>query len=99
AVGRQTGGVGVRRGGGGIVGLVTPARDVVLAVRRIVAGEEAVLETVGRLHQEGGVGVVLHVLVVVEVVLQHVVDEAAEVGDVRPGPDAGIDVRHRGGAG
>ena len=95
AVGWQTGGVGIRRCGGGVIGLVAPAGDVVLAVRRIVSSEESVLEAVGRLHQEGGVGVVAHVLVVEEVVLQHVVDEAAEVGDVGPGADAGVDIRDR----
>src|SRR5439155_1020745 len=45
------------------VGLVAPARDVVLAVLGVVATEEAIREPVLRLHQESGVRVAADVLV------------------------------------
>jgi hypothetical protein len=64
-------GVSPRRG----VALVHPGRRIVDPLGRIVAAEEAVVEVVAVLHEEGGVGVVAHVLVVDEVLLQHVVDE------------------------
>ena len=94
AVGRQPG----RRGGGGgrVVDLVTPARDVVLSVGGVIAAEQAVRERVGLLDQEGGIRVVAHVLVVEQVVLQHVIDEPAEVGHVRADPNPGIDIGERG---
>src|SRR5207245_871388 len=50
------------------VGLVRPGRNVVRTVRRVVPGEETVLEVVALPDDERGVRVVLHVVGVVEVV-------------------------------
>ena len=60
---------GDRLGRGGVIGLVTPGRDVVLAGRWVIAGEETVLEPVILLHQERRIRVVAHILLVEEGVL------------------------------
>src|SRR5439155_3862702 len=74
-----------------------PGADVVLASGGIVAAEESVLECKVLLHQEGGVGVVGDVFLVMEVVLQDVIDQPAEVRDIGAGADARVDIGHRGG--
>ena len=75
--------------------LVSPGASVVLAVRRIVAREQAVLELVARAHDQGRVGVSPDVLVLYLVVTQQVVDHPAQEGDVRAGANRRIEVRHR----
>src|SRR4029434_3733567 len=69
------------------VTLVGPGRDVVAPLGGVVTAEEPVVEAVPFLHDEGGVRVVADIVVVDEVVLEHVADEAAEEGGVRPGPE------------
>ena len=60
----------------------------------IVEGtEHSVFEPVGVADDERGVGVVTHVLPVNELVLQGVVDESAEEGDVGARAKLGVDVR------
>src|SRR5439155_1150774 len=78
------------------LGLVGPGRDVVGARRGVVPGEETVLEVVALADDEGRVRVVLHVVGVVEVVLEDVVDEPAEVGHVGTGADPQIGIGERG---
>jgi hypothetical protein len=68
-------------------GLVRPGLGVVDPLARIVGAEDPVLELVALLHHQAGVGRPGHVLLVVQLVLEDVVDQPAEVGDVRPGPD------------
>ena len=82
----------LERGRGRLIALVRPRRGVVGALGGVVPAEEAFVEPVALLHEEGGVGVVPDVLVMDQVVGKHVVDEPAEVGDVGPGPDARVDV-------
>ena len=74
------------------LGLVAPRRDVVRPGRGVVSGEETVLEVEAFFHDERGVRVVLDVVLVIELVLDDVVDEAAEVGDVGTGPDPQVHV-------
>ena len=88
--------IGVTRGG---IDLIAPGGDVVLAGGGIVAAEEPVLERVVLFHQEGGVGVVDDIFLVIEVVLQDVIDQPAEVGDIGAGADARVDIGHRRGPG
>ena len=81
-----------------LAALVHPARAVVHPRLGVVAAEDAaevlgVLEVLA--HQRGGVRVVLDVLLEVGLGLQHVVDEAAEEGDVRAGPDRQVLVGDR----
>src|SRR5581483_1788632 len=78
--------------------LVLPLRGVVRALRGIRAGEEPV-EVLGVRElvrdDRGCVRVVLHVLVEPALVLEDVVDDAAEERDVGPGADADVPRRHR----
>ncbi|MCY1355372.1 hypothetical protein D9M69_417920 [compost metagenome] len=66
------------------------------ALGLVVAAEQAVLEGVPLVHDEGGVGVVAHVLVLDLVVADQMVDQAAEEGDIGAGADRRVIVRHRG---
>ena len=84
---------------GGRVALVGPRRGVVEVLGRIVPAEQALVEAEPLLHDERGVRVVPDVLVVDQVLFEHVVDQAAEEGDVRAGPNPRIHVRHRRGPG
>src|SRR5207247_6815426 len=54
--------------------VVVPRGGVVRLLRLVVAGEQAVVELVARGHDEAGVGVQLHVVLVVQLVLEDVVD-------------------------
>jgi len=57
--------------------------------------EDAVVvpgELEGGIHQEGGVGIVLYILVKEEVVVDDVLDHAAEEGDVRPRADGCVNM-------
>src|SRR5581483_3633078 len=90
---RRSGGLAAGRAGG--EALVVPRGRVVGLLRLVVAGEEPVVELVAGGHDEAGVGVQLDVVLVVQVVLEDVVDQAAEEGDVGAGPDRRIDVGHR----
>ncbi|MNF58356.1 hypothetical protein D3C84_399080 [compost metagenome] len=69
------------------------------ALGLVVAAEQAVLEAVPLVHDEGGVGVVAHVLVLDLVVADQVVDQAAEEGDIGAGADRRVVVGHGGRAG
>ncbi|MCY1440184.1 hypothetical protein D9M71_564490 [compost metagenome] len=69
------------------------------ALLGVVAVEEAVLEAEAFLHDEARVGVVEYVLVLDLVVVDQVLDQTAEEGDVGTGADRRIHVRHRGGTG
>src|SRR5207245_2994352 len=73
-------------------GLVGPRRAVVRPRVLVVAGEQAVVEGELLLHDERGVRVVADVFVVEQVVLQDVVDEAAEIRDVRADARPHVDV-------
>ncbi len=78
--------------------LVLPGVVVVRARLGVEAGEHAVevLGVAEVLAQDGGrVGVVEHVLVEVQLVLQHVVDDRAEEGHVGAGPDGHVQVGQR----
>ena len=79
--------------------LVVPRGRVVGPLRLVVAREQPVVELVALGHDERGVGVQLDVVLVVQLVLEDVVDEPPEEGDVGAGPDRGVDVGDRRGAG
>src|SRR5437868_5391172 len=72
--------------------VVVPRGGVVGPLRLVVAGEQPVVELVTGGHDEGGVGVQLDVVLVVQLVLEDVVDEPPEEGDVGAGPDRGVDI-------
>ena len=80
---------------------VLPGRGVVGARLGIVAGEETV-EIFGVseviVHDYGRVRVVDYVVPEIAVVLEDVVDDAAEEGYVGAGPDRDVEVRHSRGA-
>ncbi len=82
-----------------IVQLVVPARLVVAARVFVVAGEQPVLEAEALLHDQAGVGVGAHVLVLDRVLLQQIADHAAQEGDVGSRADRRVEVGDRGGAG
>src|SRR5215471_10379574 len=82
-------------GGSSRVRVVSPHGHVVGALLGVVAREQALVEIVAILHEEGGVGVVTDIFVMDEVLLQHVVDEPAEEGHVRARADPGVDVADR----
>src|SRR6267142_5608173 len=84
---------------GGRITLVGPRRGVVEALGRIVPAEQALVEAEPLLHDEGRVRVVLDVLVVDQVLLEDVVDQAAEEGGIRAGPDPRVHVRYGRGPG
>ena len=44
------------------------------------------------IHEKGGVGIVGYIVFMIEVVLDHVVDETAHQGDVGAGPEAHVQV-------
>ncbi len=77
--------------------LILPARRIVRAVVWIEAGEEtikflSVLEIVP--HEKTGIGICLHVLLEVQVILQDVVDEAAQEGDISADANGHVDISH-----
>ncbi len=75
--------------------LVVPHRRVVAALRLVVAGEQAVVELEVLGDEERRVRVQLDVVLVVQLVLEHVVDQTAEEGDIGPGADRGEHVGDR----
>ncbi len=79
--------------------VVVPRGGVVGPLRLVVAGEQPVVELVPGGHDEGGVGVQLDVVLVVQLVLEDVVDQSPEEGHVGAGPDRGVDVGDGRGAG
>ncbi len=72
--------------------LIAPAAYVIRALGGAVSGEESVCETETLLDDERGVRVVGHIVGLEEVVLQDVVDQAAEVRDVGAGTNAQVHV-------
>ena len=81
------------------VQLVGPLARVVGPLVRVEAGEQPVLEIESITDQEGGVRVADDVLLVVELVVDDVLDHAAQEGDVGPGAQGRVDVRLGGGPG
>src|SRR5437868_9642493 len=78
--------------------LVLPGRDVVLTLLGIPTGEEAVgVLGVDELvvDDDAGIRVADDVVAEPAVVLEDVVDDAAEEGDVGPGANADVLRRHR----
>src|SRR5262249_54952565 len=61
---------------------VSPARAVVALLFRIVASEKTVGKAVVITHDPGSVGVLTHVLLLDAVMLDSVIDHAADKGDV-----------------
>src|SRR5215471_7354053 len=57
-------------------------RAVIAALGRIVAGEKAIGEAIAVTDDPGGVGVLTHILLLDAVVLDGIVDHAADEGDV-----------------
>ena len=83
----------VARSGDDVDALVLPALHVVLAQLLVVSAEETgeIVGVTERLVDEGGrVGEVDDVLLEVAPVLDHVADQAAEKGDVRPRADLDV---------
>src|SRR5262245_25786448 len=77
---------------------VSPARPVVAVFLRIVAGEKTVGEAVTVADDPGGVGVLAHVLLLDTVMLDGVIDHAADEGDVGARAQLCEYVRDRAGA-
>jgi hypothetical protein len=71
-----------------------PLRAVIAALRRIVAGEKAVGKAIVVADDPGGVGVLTHVFLLDTVVLDGIVDHAADEGDVGPRAQFGEHVRN-----
>src|SRR5208282_1344420 len=70
--------LGVGQGGVGLglflrILLVAPGRRVISVLGFVITGKEAVIKTKVFIHQKGRVGVVDHVLLMVEIVLYDVV--------------------------
>ena len=77
---------------------IGPARAIVAARLGIVAGEKTVGEAVAVADDPGGVGVLAHVLLLNAVMLDGIVDHAADEGDVGARAQFGEHVRDRAGA-
>lgn len=75
--------------------LILPARFVVAVLPRVPAREVTVTEAKSFLNQEGSVGVQSHVVGVVPLVAECVVNEAAQKGDIASSPDRYVAVRQR----
>ena len=81
-----------------LVQLIIPAGLVVAAAAFVEAGEQPVLEAEAVLHDEAGVGVGPHVLVLDRVLLQQAADQAAQERDIGSGPDRRVEIGNRRGA-
>ncbi len=77
------------------VQLIVPGRLVVAVSVFLVAGEQPVLESEAVLHDQAGVGVGPHVVVLDEVLLKQIADHAVQEGDVGAGPDRRINIGDR----
>ena len=75
-----------------------PARPIVAALLGIEAGEKAVGKAVIVADDPGGVGVLAHVFLLDAIMLDGIVDHAADEGDVRARTQFGEDVGDRAGA-
>src|ERR1700727_505848 len=82
-----------------IVLLVVPARLVVSALPFVIAGEEPVLEAKAVFHDQAGVGVGAHVLVLNLVLFEQMADDTAQESDVSARTNRRVDVGDRRGAG
>ena len=82
-----------------VVELVIPARLVVAARVLVVAGEQPVLEAEAVLHDQAGIGIGAHVLVLDFVLLQQIADHAVQERDIGARTDRCVDIRNRRGAG
>ena len=72
--------------------LVVPRHRVVGPGRIVVAGEHPVVEREVRTDDERGIGVQLDVVLVVQLLLEDVVDQPPEEGDVGSRPDRGVEI-------
>ena len=77
---------------------IVPARLVVIPFFGVVAGKQPVAPAELVLHDEGGIGEVLHIFPLDPIVLDHPVDHGHQEGDVRAGPDRRVIVGHGCGA-
>src|SRR5258705_11916386 len=77
---------------------VSPARAVVAAFLRIEAAEKTVGEAVTVADDPGGIGVLTHVLLLDTIVLDGVIDHAADESDVGARAQLGEHVCDRAGA-
>ena len=59
-----------------------PGRRIIGSLCGIVTREESVIETIPRVHDKGGIGVILNVEFVVEIIIQDVLDHPAQKGDI-----------------
>ena len=82
-----------------LVEFVVPARLVVAVGLFFVAGEQSVLEAEAFLHDQAGIGIGPHIVVLDRVLRQQEADHAAQEGDIGPRTDRGIEVGDRRGAG
>ena len=80
---------------------ILPARGIVLAVVRFQARENStqVLSVLKILaHDEGGIRICLHIFLKVQVVLENIVDEAAQKSDIGTYANGRVDICHLRGA-
>ena len=77
--------------------LVLPSRFVIGPFVRVPPREVPVLEREAVFHDEGGVGVKLDVVLVVEPILERVVDESTEKRDIGSRANRHVGVGHSGG--
>src|SRR5205807_2162113 len=80
---------------------ILPARGIVLAVVRFQARENStqVLSVLKILaHDEGGIRICLHIFLKVQVVLENVVDEAAQKSNIGTYANGRVNIRHLRGA-
>ncbi len=81
-----------------LAGLEVPGLTIVGAVRRVVAGEQSLLEAEPFSHDQARVGVFAYIFMRKAVGFDQVVDETTKERDVRPRANPGVIVRHRRGA-
>ncbi len=82
-----------------LIGLVLPAVLIIAEGLGVVAGEQSVFEPETVLNDERGIGVVGDVILLNQIVLQHIIDQTAHEGDVCARTQLGVEVRLRRGPG
>ena len=81
------------------VRLVVPGGVVVGLLGRVEPGEEAVLEGKPRFDDKTGIGVIDHIIFVEQVVIDGIIAQAVEQGNVAAGPQTDVEVGFGGGTG
>jgi hypothetical protein len=81
-----------------VIEFVIPARLVIASGFLVIAAEQAVLKTELFLHEQTGIGVGPHVVVLDRILFQQIADQAAEERDIGSGPYRRVHVGDRRGS-